>query len=58
MSGEKTKWAITVAKSGVLEIEADSEEEAMKVVEDKPLTTWIQWEDSWNIVDIDKGVNE
>lgn len=55
---EKPRWAITVAKSGVLEIEADSEDEAIKAVEDKPMTTRIQWEDSWNIVDIDRVANE
>ena len=56
MISEKNKWMVTVAKSGVLEIEADSEQEAFTVLNDVPLTKLIQWEDSWNVVDIEKIV--
>lgn len=54
MTAEKNKWMVTVAKSGVLEIEAGSEQEAYTVLNDVPLTTLIQWEDSWNVVDIER----
>ncbi len=52
------KWNITVAKSGVIEIEAASENEALEIVNETPLTNQIQWEDSWNVVDVDRGVRE
>ena len=58
MNKERSIWAVTVAKSGVVEVEAESEDEAMKVVEEELPTTRIQWEDAWNIVDIDKILNE
>ena len=56
MIAGNNKWMVTVAKSGVLEIEADSEQEAYMLLNDVPLTTLIQWEDSWNVVDIEKIV--
>jgi hypothetical protein len=52
--GKKDKWMVTVAKSGVLEVEADTEQEAYELIENLSLTKLIQWEDSWNVVDIDK----
>ncbi len=54
MIAEKNKWMVTVAKSGVLEIEAGSEQEAYTVLNDVSLTKLIHWEDSWNVVDIEK----
>ncbi len=51
---KKEKWMVTVAKSGVIEIEASTEQEAYKVTENTNLSHMIQWEDSWNVVDIDK----
>ncbi|MDD6243219.1 MAG: hypothetical protein PUA99_08870 [Roseburia hominis] len=51
---KKDKWMVTVAKSGVLEVEADTEQEAYELIENLSLTKLIQWEDSWNVVDIDK----
>ena len=58
MNKTETKWAITVAKSGVVEVEAESKDEALKKVEEESLTSDIQWEDSWNIVDIDRVLPE
>lgn len=36
---------------GSIEIEAESEDEAIKKVEDLNITERIQWEDEWNAVD-------
>lgn len=58
MVNEKKVWEITVAKSGCIEIEAETEAEAMKIASEMPLTKLIQWEDSWNIVDINTVVTE
>ena len=55
---EKKKWEVTVAKSGVIEVEATSEDEALKILEEVPLSRTIQWEDSWNVADINCCVNE
>ena len=53
MNNEKKQWEITVAKSGVLYVEAVSKEEALKVLSESVLTNLIQWEDAWNILDIE-----
>lgn len=50
----RDKWMVTVAKSGVLEVEAKTEQEVYEVLNDAPLTKLIQWEDSWNVVDMDR----
>ena len=54
MIHNKNKWMITVAKSGVLEVEANTEQEAYEVLNKVPLTKLIQWEDSWNVVDMER----
>lgn len=53
MIGEKGKWNVIVAKSGVIEVEASSREEALEILSKEILTEKIEWEDSWNIVDVD-----
>lgn len=53
MTDSKNKWIVTVAKSGVLEIEAGTEQEAYIALNNAYLTKLIQWEDSWNVVDIE-----
>lgn len=55
---EKKKWEVTVAKSGVIEIEAASEDEVITILEKEPLSKLIQWEDSWNIADINLCAKE
>ena len=50
----RDKWMVTVAKSGVLEVEAKTEQEVYEVLNDASLTKLIQWEDSWNVVDMDR----
>lgn len=50
----RDKWMVTVAKSGVLEVEAKTEQEVYEVLNNVPLTKLIQWEDSWNVVDMDR----
>lgn len=55
---EKKKWEVTVAKSGVIEIEAASEDEVITILEKEPLSKLIQWEDSWNIADINLRAKE
>lgn len=47
------KWDVTVAKSGVIEVEAASREEALEIVSKEILTEKIEWEDAWNIVDVE-----
>lgn len=47
----KKIWDVTITKIGSIEIEAESESEAMKKVEDMNITEKIQWEDGWNAVD-------
>ena len=54
MIHNKNKWMITVANSGVLEVEANTEQEAYEVLNKVPLTKLIQWEDSWNVVDMER----
>lgn len=55
---EKKKWEVTVAKSGVIEVEATSADEALKILDEVPTSRAIQWEDSWNIADINCCANE
>lgn len=52
---EIDRWNITVAKSGVIDIMACSEEEAISTLSNEVLTEKIQWEDSWNVVDIERA---
>lgn len=44
-------WDVTITKMGSIEIEAESEEEAIQKVECMNMTEQIQWEDGWNAVD-------
>lgn len=54
MIDKTNTWMVTVAKSGVLEIEAGTVQEVYTLLNNTSLTKLIQWEDSWNVVDIDK----
>lgn len=45
-------WDITIAKTGSVVIEADTEEEALRKVELANASENIKWEDGWNAVDI------
>lgn len=49
----KGKWNVTVAKSGVIEVEASSRKEVLEIISKEILTEKIEWEDSWNIVDVE-----
>ena len=53
MIREKGKWNVIVAKSGVIGIEASSREEALEILSKEILSEKIEWEDSWNIVDVE-----
>lgn len=44
-------WDVTITKMGSIEIEAESEEEAIKKVDNMNIAEKIQWEDGWNAVD-------
>lgn len=47
------KWDITIMKMGSIQIEAETEEDAIKKVENiVSLSEYITWEDGWNAVDI------
>ena len=51
MSMEKT-WDVTIMKMGSIQIEAETEEEAIKKAENLVLVSEsVNWEDSWNAVD-------
>lgn len=47
------KWNVIVAKSGVIEVEAPSREDAIDILSKQIMTEKIEWEDSWNIVDVE-----
>lgn len=49
------KWDITIMKMGSIQIEAETEEDAIKKVENiVSLSEYITWEDGWNAVDISR----
>lgn len=49
---EKT-WDVTIMKMGSIRIKAETEEEAIEKVESLEITsTSVNWEDSWNAVDV------
>lgn len=51
---EKT-WDVTIMKMGSIQIEAETEEEAIEKAESLAFTSAsINWEDSWNVVDVCK----
>ena len=51
---EKTKiWDVTIMKIGSIQIEAETEEEAVKKAEELVVVSESRnWEDSWNVVDV------
>ncbi|MCM1091284.1 MAG: hypothetical protein NC413_10620 [Muribaculum sp.] len=48
---EKT-WDVTIMKMGSIQINAETEEEAIEKAEELAIiSTSVNWEDSWNAVD-------
>ena len=48
-------WDVTIMKMGSIQIEAESEDEAIKKAENFALRPEsVNWEDSWNAVDVCK----
>lgn len=45
-------WDVTITKMGAIKIIAESEEAAIEKAEHMDISTMIQWEDSWNAVDV------
>lgn len=44
-------WDVTIMKMGSIEIEAESEKEAIEKAEETVLVSGANWEDEWNAVD-------
>lgn len=44
-------WDVTIMKMGSIEIIADTEQEAIKKIEEMEIAEKIMWEDGWNAVD-------
>ncbi len=47
---EKT-WDVTIMKMGSIEVKANTEQEAIKIVENMENYAEIKWEEGWNAVD-------
>ena len=52
----KQKWDVTISKIGVIEVLAETKEDAMEIANDTGAENKIYWEDSWNVVDIQESV--
>lgn len=50
---EKSKWEVTVTRTGFVIIEASTKEEASSIAEGTD-TKNVQWEDSWSITDVER----
>lgn len=44
-------WDVTIMKMGSIKIVADTQQEAIKKVEEMEISEKIMWEDDWNAVD-------
>lgn len=52
----KKKWNITISKTGVIEVLAETEEEAIKIADSMKPENQIYWEDAWSIVDVQEEI--
>ena len=52
------KWEVTVVRVGSIQVEADSQVEALIIVHDDVETKDIQWADDWGVASADKVIEQ